>query len=83
MDAPDDLPPLTFAVPVPRLSQKKQVSPSIVPLAVTPIHFSAIGFIATALAKQIMHARGRINQAFPELESRVKVHVECICLNSF
>ncbi len=77
MESPEDLPPLTFAVPATRESKKKQAPPCIVPLTIPPIHFSAVGFIATALAKQIMHARGRINQAFTELESRVKVRRLC------
>jgi hypothetical protein len=72
MDSSEELPPLTFAVPAFRQSLKKQETPSEVRLKISPIHFSAIGFIAAALAKQIMFARGRINQSFSELESFVE-----------
>jgi hypothetical protein len=73
MDASDELPPLTFAVPVARQSNKKQAPPCVVPLVIAPIHFSAVGFIATALAKQIMFARGRINQSFAQIQSFLQV----------
>jgi hypothetical protein len=73
MESSDELPPLTFEMPAFRQSQKKHVTPCDVRLAVSPIHTSAIGFIAAALAKQIMFARGRINQSFSELESFVQV----------
>ena len=83
MDSPDDLPPLTFAVPAFRQSQKVQAPPSDVRLAVSPFHFSAIGFIATALSKQIMFTRGRINQSFSEIESYIQVSFELKHVSQF
>ena len=75
MDSSDDLPPLTFpAIPL-RQSQKQTSPPCIVTLAVAPFHCSAVGFIGAAVAKQIMFARGRINQSFADLESMVQVRL--------
>jgi hypothetical protein len=78
MDSSDDVPPLTFPELPPRQSQKTAAPPCVVPLNVPPFHFSAVGFISAALAKQIMFARGRINQSFPDLESMVQVNIEVV-----
>jgi hypothetical protein len=78
MDCSDDVPPLTFPELPPRQSQKTTAPPCVVPLNVPPFHFSAVGFISAALAKQIMFARGRINQSFSDLESMVQVNIEVV-----
>jgi hypothetical protein len=80
MESSDDLPPLMFPEISSRQIQRKTAPPCFVSVAVAPFHFSAIGFIGSALAKQIMFARGRINQSFSDLESMVQVSKQDYCV---
>jgi hypothetical protein len=79
-DMDESLPPLTFSLPAPRKSLKTESEVCTLPVVIPPVNSFATGFVATALVKQIMFARGRINQSFADLEISVEVNFLCMLI---